>query len=288
MKCICLGSTGYIGSHLVHFLKQNGDEVLIPQPKNGVRLDLTCPESLLNINWDVDVVYMFAGVTGTVSSFDQYNNFLLGNNLSLLNVLNAIRHSQSRPRVLYPSTRLVYRGLNQPLTENSEKETNTLYSANKLACEHYLHAFSNAFDIPYTILRICVPYDNLFSKNYSYGTVGNFISQAIKTKRILIYGDGSIRRTFTHIEDLCHIIRLISTQYESINNIYNTPGDNLSLYKAASLIAARFNATVECVDWPKLDSRLESNSTVFDSSKILKVLQFSAKTNFLKWSKHLN
>lgn len=284
MKCLFFGAGGYLGKHMVYALRQNGDEVVIPLASDGGRLDLTRLNALVNIDWNVDAVYMFAGVTGTGVSFDQYDKFLLGNEFSLLNVLDSIRRSSARPRVIFPSTRLVYQGSDTPLLENATKESKTLYSVNKIACEHYLHAFSNAFSVPYTILRICVPYANMLGQEYSYGTIGSFISQASKTGRIRLYGGGTVRRTFSHIEDLCRITLLTAEHPGTVNKIYNMPGDDLSLYEAASFVAARLGATVECVDWPELDVRIESGSTVFDGALILDTLQTVVHHRFSDWA----
>lgn len=285
MRCLFFGAGGYLGKHVVDTLRQKGHEVIIPLAPDGRRLDLTRPESLANIDWDVDVVYMFAGVTGTGVSFDQFERFLLGNNLSLLNVLNSIRRSPARPRVIFPSTRLIYRGSETPLPENAPQESKTLYAANKIACEHYLHAYANAFDIPHTILRICVPYANLLGQQYSYGTVGNFISQANSTGRIRLYGGGTVRRTFTHVEDLCRIILLAATHPATVNRTYNMPGEDLTLHEAACLIAARMGGTsVESVDWSELDARIESGSTVFDSTQLLDTLQIAIHQRFIDWA----
>jgi UDP-glucose 4-epimerase len=169
------------------------------------------------------------------------------------------------------------------LIETDVKEAKTIYAANKIACENYLQAYSNAYAIPYTILRICVPYANAMSSHYSFGTVGSFIAQASKESRIRLYGGGNLRRTFTHIEDLCRLTALASTHPEAMNQIFNMPGEDFSLYEAALLIAERAGARVEVTEWPVMDSRIESGSTVFDGSQLLNILQTSCIRRFVDW-----
>lgn len=250
-------------------------------------MNLTDPESFANVDWDVDVVYMFAGVAGTSIAFDHYKKFLLGNELILLNLLNSIRCSSTRPRIVFPSTRLVYEGFEYPISENSAKGPKTLYAVNKIACENYLDVYANAFDIPNCILRICVPYANLLGDQYSFGTTGNFIKQAASTGRIRLYGDGGVRRTFTHIDDLCRIIVLAAEHPDTVNRIYNVPGEDMSLHEAASLIATKFKANIECVPWPELDARIESGSTVFDGAELLKTLNSEIKHRYSDWTASL-
>jgi len=284
MKTIVFGASGYLGRHIVADLISQGHEVNIPLTQNGNRIDLTKPKSLIEIDWDVDVIYMFAGITGTITSFDQFDTFLLSNELSLLNVLNSIRLSSTRPRIVFPSSRLIYRGSEKPLLEGDLQESNTLYSANKIACEHFLNAYSKAFDIPYTIFRVCVPYANLLDEHYSFGTVGNLISQAKNDGRICLYGGGLVRRTFTHIQDLTEIILRASLHPATVNQIYNIPGEDLSLYEAACMIAKRTEGvSIESIDWPEFDFRIESGSTVFDGKKLSDTLELPTLHRFKDW-----
>jgi len=266
-------------------LVSQGHEVNIPLTQDGSRLDLTKPKSLVQIDWDVDVVYMFVGVTGTSASFDQFDTFLLGNELSLLNVLNSIKLSPNRPRVVFPSSRLIYRGSEKQLLESDLQQSNTLYAANKIACEHYLSAYAKAFDIPYTIFRVCVPYANLLGEQYSFGTVGNLITQAKNNGRICLYGGGLVRRTFTHIQDLIEMILSASSHPLTVNQTYNIPGENLSLYEAACIIADTTKGVfIESVDWPEFDSRIESGSTVFDGKKLSDTLDLPTLHRFKDWA----
>ena len=105
--------------------------------------------------------------------------------------------------------------------EDDEKETKTIYAVNKIACENLLYAYRQNFDIPYTIFRICVPFGNMFSDDYSFGTIGFFIRQASNDRRITLYGDGSIKRTFTSMHDLCKQIVEVGMERVSDGEIYN-------------------------------------------------------------------
>ena len=215
---------------------------------------------------------MFAGLTGTYAGFDAYEKYVAINEMALLNLLDAIRKSSFRPKVIFPSTRLVYKGADKPLKEEDEKESKTIYAANKIACEGYLQAYRDSFDIPYTVFRICIPYGNLFSNDYSFGTVGFFIKQAKAGKDITLYGGGSIKRTFTHMEDLCY--QLIEGAFAEGSNgeVYNVGGETLSLKDAAEIIARKYGVKVTAVLWPERDFRIESDHTYFDDTKIQALL----------------
>lgn len=279
MKCAVIGANGFIGKHLVYYLQRDygitaecydiAEETDLP---NYQRVDFRDRASVDTINLDVDYVFMFAGLTGTYAGFDAYKKYISINEIALLNLLDTIRMTKYRPKVIFPSTRLVYKGYDKPLKETDEKECKTIYAANKIACEGYLQAYHDSFDIPYTIFRICIPYGNLLSTDYSFGTVGFFIKQAKAGKDITLYGGGTIKRTFTHMEDLCYQIVEGAMKKESDGQIYNIGGETLKLRKAAEIVAAKFGTKVVSVPWPDKDLRIESDHTYFDDTKILSLL----------------
>lgn len=278
MRCAVIGSQGFIGRHLVYCLKKQGHDVMsydLNEEKDR-RVDLTDRFSAYRIDLSVDYVFMFAGRMGTYLGFDAYEKFLITNELGLLNLLDAIRQSAFRPKVVFPSSRLVYNGCDKPLKEDDEKDCKTVYAVNKLACEGYLRAYSDSFDIPFTIFRICVPYGNLLSADYSYGTVGSFIEQAKNRKEITLYGGGAVKRTFTHIEDLCYQVTYGAFHPDSTGNIYNVGGESFSLHDAATIIAGIYGAKLTAVPWPGKDLRIESGHTVFDDSKIQSLLNIKS------------
>ncbi len=278
-KVSVIGANGFIGKHLVYYLRNKGcasidcyDVVPCAELPNYHCVDLTDREAVETINLDVDYIFMFAGLTGTYAGFEAYEKYININELALLNLLDAIRRSEYRPKVIFPSTRLVYKGYDKPLKEEDEKESKTIYAANKLACEGYLQAYHESFDIPYTVFRICIPYGNLLSSDYSFGTVGFFIKQAKAGNDITLYGGGTIKRTFTHMEDLCYQIVEGAIKKESNGQIYNVGGETLSLRQAAETVAKKLGTNVVSVSWPERDLRIESDHTFFDDTKIQALL----------------
>lgn len=292
MTCAVIGGKGFIGKHLVYYLQREGHQVasydIVENEEEGYsRIDMTDANSVASMDLNVDYVFMFAGLTGTYAGFDAYEKYVAINELALLNLLNAIRKSPCRPKVIFPSTRLVYKGVDKPLKEEDEKESKTIYAANKIACEGYLQAYHDSFDIPYTVFRICIPYGNLLSNDYSFGTVGFFIKQAKAGKGITLYGGGTIKRTFTHMEDLCYQVIEGSFAEGSNGEVYNVGGETLSLKEAAEIIAGKYGVKVTAVPWPERDLRIESDHTYFDDAKIQGLLHLKPYKNLKDFTKDL-
>ena len=91
-------------------------------------------------------------------------------------------------------------------------------------------------------------------------------------KDITLYGGGTIKRTFTHMEDLCYQIVEGALKKESDGQIYNVGGETLSLRQAAEIVAKKFETKVVVVPWPERDLRIESDHTYFDDTKIQALL----------------
>lgn len=276
-KCVIFGSKGYIGQHIEwYLLKMNIKpmcyDVVLDENDNYKQLDLTNKSSLENIDLDVDYIFYFAGLTGTYDGFNQYEKYIEINEIGLLNLLDVIRKSPYRPKIIFPSTRLVYKGFDKALKEDDEKETKTIYAVNKLACEGILQAYKASFDIPYSIFRICIPYGNMLNENYSFGTVGFFIKMASGGNNVTLFGDGNIKRTFTHIEDLCFQIVNGAFMENSNGEVYNIGGETFTLSEIAIAIAKKYAKEVTSIPWPEKDLRIESNHTYFESAKIQHLL----------------
>ncbi len=291
-KSILIGSNGYLGKHLAYFLKENNfhnfNFDIHPEPpeeiENYQSINITIKEELDKLDPGVDFIFLFAGLTGTYNGFENFEKFISVNEFGLLNLLLWMCESGCNARIIFPSTRLVYKGRkNYMLKEGDAKETKTIYALNKLAAENILWMHHNAFGIDNTIFRICVPYGNHFDEHYSYGTIGFFLNKARKGEDITLYGDGSIRRTFTHVEDICNYIILAIQIEETKNQIFNIGGENLSLLEAGKMIAQKYDVSLNFVEWPDIVLKLESDDTVFDDSKLKALIDYTNKYTLKGW-----
>ena len=291
-SCTILGANGYLGRHLVYYLCQNGYRVFaydiqservpsIPDSVSYEQFDII--NHYEHVRFDVDYLFVFSGITGTKNGFDNYKNFIEVNEIGLLNILSVVRNLKNKPKIIFPSTRLVYKGQDYPLPESAEKEAKTIYAANKLACESYLKMYANCFGIRYTIYRICVPYGNLFDGEFSYGTVGAFLNRAKSGGTITLYGDGSIKRTLTHVISICQQITESMALTVSDNQTYNIVGETYSLKQIATIIAGIYNTPVSFIPWNEMDWLIESGDTVFDEKKILDIIKVDHSQSFINW-----
>ena len=291
-KSIVIGANGYIGRNLAFYIRSLNEECFCFDVQETSfddlnvykKLDITNWDSVSKLNVDVDYIFLFAGLTGTSQGFDNYHQYIDINEKGLLNILTRMKETSSRAKIVFPSTRLVYKGLSGvSLKEEAEKETKTIYALNKLACEYILEMYRNAFGINYTIFRICVPYGSMIEGATSYGTIGFFLQNAANGKDINLYGDGALRRTFTNVRDICRKIKMANQDDNSNHKIYNIGGENFSLLEVATKIALKYSVNIKFADWPPLTYKIESGDTVFDSSHLDELLQDNQYRGFDKW-----
>lgn len=296
MKAIVIGANGYLARHLVKAAILKNIEVLACSSKdfsidghqNYLRINITDPKSIEKLDFSADVVFVFAGLTGTTIGFSRYEEYVRVNLIGLLNLLDAIRKKNRFIRIVFPSSRLVYQGKeNELLREDSEKQPKTIYALTKQAGESALEMYRNAFGLNYTIYRICVPYGNLLGNEYSYGTIGFMLEKARSGEPITLFGDGRQKRTFTHVSDICDAILESCLSEKTQNQIFNIGGETFSLREIAEMIAEKHSVSVIFKEWNKLDFAIESGDTIFDSSKLDAILTHKRKFSFQKWLKSI-
>ena len=288
-KIAIFGANGYIGRHLSRHLLGLGMSVdaFDVQPDSRI-------ESVRYVQCDIcdmdfwsrfqpegySVIFFLAGLSGVERSFREAETFLKVNIGGFANLLRRLEGlGESAPRLIFPSSRLVYDG-GCAVDESSLRRSRSVYAASKVACEELLSAYHDRFGVPYVVLRICVPFGDVSDSGYSYGTIGFFMSNVRERKPITVYGDGSCRKTYTSIDDVCEIaVRCMDQSVPS--GVYNVGGHEYTLREVAEMICARTGATWVSVPFPESARRVEMGNIAMDSSKLDAVI---GKTEYRRLS----
>ena len=292
MRAAIIGANGYIARNMlaVNNMVHYGEAV--PCGHSATHVDGAAGYRMADLSRQADVeqviegcgvIFFFAGKTGTVQGFDAPDEFLDTNERLLLHLLSAYRAIGSKAKIVFPSTRLVYKGSERPLREDAPKEFLTPYAMHKYACEQYLEMYGRQYGVRYCVMRICVPYGTLVQPVSSYGTLDFFLRQAWETGQIGIYGDGSQRRTVTYIGDLCHILWQAGLNDACANDVYNVGGEDMSIRELAEHVARATGAKVVEKPWPEEARKVESGSTVFDAGKLNSLLRYESEMTVERW-----
>ena len=275
-KIAIFGANGYIGRHLSrHFLVLGASvDAFDVQPGSKVAGAAYTQCDICDAGFwerfeprEYGAIFFLAGLSGVERSFLEAETFLrvnIGGLASLLRRLEPL--GEAAPRIVFPSSRLVYDG-GTTVDESSLRRSRSVYAASKVACEELLSAYNARFGVPYVVLRICVPFGDVSDSGYSYGTIGFFMSNVRDGKPITVYGDGSCRKTYTSIDDVCDIAwRCVCASVPS--GVYNVGGHEYTLREVAEMICARTGATWVSVPFPESARRVEMGSIAMDSGKL--------------------
>ncbi len=212
MKVVVAGGSGFIGSHVVDALLDQGHEVLIydlEAPHHGqtcafVRGDARDVDRLVQVLKNDDIVYLLAAEANVNRFLESplYSNDITAN--AALSVLEAARRT-GVARVILASTEWVYGSLPEAGEENITEDTpyavnpDHIYTSSKIAAELFFKNYHDLFGVNFTIMRYGIP----FGERARPETVTPiFIRRIVQGEPITIHGDGSQSRQFIHVRDL--------------------------------------------------------------------------------------
>ncbi|GHT21426.1 epimerase [Planctomycetales bacterium] len=220
MKYLITGGAGFIGSNLARYILGKGHEVtILDNFSTGKWENLTeILAQITLIKGDVrDRSTVEKAVQGVAAVFHEAAigsvpwsvaepSFTHDNNVNgTINVLEVAR-SAGVKRVVFAASSAAYGDEPaSPKLETMNPLPISPYAANKIAGEMYMQAFHAAYGMETVSLR----YFNVFGPRQdpfgAYAAViPAFVSNILKNKRPLVYGDGEQTRDFCFIENVCN------------------------------------------------------------------------------------
>lgn len=131
-----------------------------------------------------------------------------------------------------------------PIPETHPTDPLCSYGIHKLAIEKYLYLFRARRDLDSIVLRVSNMYGEFQNLERPLGAVAHFAHHAIKGKPIEIWGDGTTRRDYIHVDDVVSAL-LKSVSYQGSEYLFNIgTGRSVSLNELVDLIRERVPAQV--------------------------------------------
>ena len=264
MKILVTGGAGFIGSHLIDRLMEQGHEVLcldnfytgskqnilqwLDNPKfELIRHDVTEP-----IRLEVDQVYHLACPASPIHY--QFNpvKTIKTNVMGTLNMLGLAKRVKAR--FLLASTSEVYGDPDvHPQSEEYRGNVNCIgsracYDEGKRVAETLAFEYYREHKVDIRVARIFNTYGPRMQEQDGR-VVSNFIVQSIKGTPLTVYGDGSQTRSFCYVSDLVEgLMRLMNGDFIGPVNLGN-PGE-YTILELAQIIQGMINPDTELIYKP--------------------------------------
>lgn len=221
MRYLVTGGAGFVGSHIVDALVDQGHNVVVLDNLSSghkenlsgalnqidfVEGDIRDAETCLKASEGCDGIFHEAALVSVPDSINRPRDNHDINITGTLNILEAARVNGVK-RVVFASSAAVY-GDNPELPKREEMlpEPKSPYAMAKLAGEHYLKVYAECFGLETVALR----YFNVFGPRQDpssmYSGVISIFSERIKNGLpITIYGDGQQTRDFVSVSDVVQV-----------------------------------------------------------------------------------
>lgn len=239
------GADGFIGSHLVESLIQQGIQVrafvfynsfnswgwldsLSPQQMSQVEIfagDIRDPYGVRNAMKGCDVVFHLAALIGIPFSYHSPDNYVDTNVKGTLNVLQAAKDFEVS-RILLTSTSEVYgTATYTPIDEKHPRQPQSPYSATKIAADSLGESFHRSFDLPITIVR---PFNTYGPRQSARAIIPTLITQLLQGKSEIKVGSLHPTRDLVFVKDTVEgFIRIAGSP--------NTVGEDINIATSSEI-----------------------------------------------------
>jgi CDP-paratose 2-epimerase len=275
MKIIVTGGAGFIGSNATLRHLERGDQVIIIDnlsrrgseaniawlrsramsfhfEHQDVR-DVAAIDRIFGEHADASRVYHLAGQSAVTTSVQDPRTDFEVNAAGTLNVLEAMRKTQSRATLVYASTNKVYGELPgvtsilkdgryefesiDGLSEGQPLDFHSPYGCSKGAADQYVRDYARIYGLHTIVLRQSCIYGPRQLGVEDQGWVGWFCIAARLGLPITIYGDGRQVRDVLYIDDLLDAFDA-AAEHAPNGAIYNIGGGPANAVSVLQVIGA--------------------------------------------------
>jgi nucleoside-diphosphate-sugar epimerase len=257
------GGAGFIGSHIVDRLLQEGFEVTVIDNFSKGRIenisahlqrkdfhlvkgdirDLNLIKKTLK---DVDAIFHEAAFVSVLLSIEDP---ILVNDVNLTSTLNLLKASidSNVKRFVFASSAAVYGFPKVPLiSETMIPEPTSPYGVSKLAAESYIRSFYKTYGLETVSLR----YFNVYGPRQSFdiqsgygGVITLFLNRLIRNMEPIIYGDGEQTRDFVYVQDIVEANMLALKRKDAVGEFNIGSGCRTTVNQVALTIKKSLNRT---------------------------------------------
>ena len=238
MKALVTGCAGFIGSHLVDKLLEQGYEVIgidcftdyyskeikeanLSNALNHKNFEFI-EEDILEMNDfpEVDYVFHEAAQAGVRASWGKSFEIYTRNNIEATQKLLEFYKDLSIKKFVYASSSSVYGDTELPMGENSLLKPVSPYGVTKLAGENLCYLYYKNYGVPTVSLRYFTVYGPRQRPDMA---IHKFVKAILNDDEILIFGGGEQTRDFTFVDDAVEA-NMLAAESDSGGSVFNIGG----------------------------------------------------------------
>ena len=293
MKILVTGGAGFIGSHIVEYLVQRGDDVTILDnlhsgkmqnlPKinndtNFVNGDIRDYKLLEKLTKDSDGVFHEAALVSVPHSFKIQDEYFDVNTNGTENILKL--EKEYGFKVVYASSSSVYGNQKQiSIKESDNRSPTNPYAQTKLKAEFLAEKYSE-IGVHVIGLRYFNVYGRRQSKEYA-GVIKLFLGRIQQKKAPKINGDGLQTRDFVYVEDVvkANILAMDSNVKHQFFNV--GMGYSISILDLANMVIDASGLSLEPIHDSQLPGDIRDSQA--DLELINKLLEWKPTAKLADW-----
>ncbi|MBA2857939.1 UDP-glucose 4-epimerase [Methanococcus maripaludis] len=212
MKILVTGGAGFIGSHIVDILIENGHDVSIldnlstGNEKNINKSAKFIKGDILDKNLDLTGFECVIHEAAQINVRTSVENPTFDGNINILGTVNILEKMKEYgvKKIIFSSSGGAVYGEPEylPVDEKHSLKPLSPYGLSKFCAEAYIKLYNRLYDIEYCILR----YSNVYGERQDplgeAGVISIFIDKMKKGEAPVIYGDGNQTRDFVNVKDV--------------------------------------------------------------------------------------
>jgi UDP-glucose 4-epimerase len=260
-RVIVTGGAGFIGSHVVDQLVEQGADVLVVDDLSTGSLanlgrhlgggqveiekaDIRDPLQMREVLRDADMVIHMAVASLRASLSDPISVHEV-NATGTLTVCQAA-HGNGIRRVVYVSSSEAYGSARTvPMAESHPLDPTTVYGASKAAGELYTTSYAKTYGLEAMVVR---PFNTYGPREHAEGTsaevIPKFVMRGLAGLPPVVFGDGRQTRDFTWVEETARGIILAAHSDRMIGRQVNIArGQEVSIARVSQLILEALGRT---------------------------------------------
>ena len=288
MKSVVTGGAGFIGSHLVDALVEQGREVVVldrVHPKHGNHRanyylhDLASDRDHFAYHFEeAGEVFHLASLISIPYCVDHPSESLTNNVLGVLHCLEAARLNGVE-RFVFASSAAVYgNSFFLPSVETNPVQCLNSYAVSKHTGEQLCQMYEQLYGLKTVILRYFNVYGDRQHEQGQYAPVmGIFLRQKAQGQPLTVVGEGYQTRDFVHVHDVVRATMLAAqVELEHYGEVFNVgTGEGVAIEAIADLISP-FRQQQEA----RLGEQLHSRASI---AKIREQLGWRPSAKVLDW-----